>query len=729
VNLGIFIITTVLLVMVQPAVVLLARIETRPTVVASRLSGDDIVVDGVMSETVWQRSAPAGHFRQQEPHNGEPATEDTEVRVVYDDHRLLFGVKCFDSQPEHLLGNQMQRDQPFSADDRFIVTLDTYADGRSGYYFEINPSGAMGDGLILRTGAQSSGSISVDKSWDGVWTARVTRGVGGWTAEIAIPFHTINFDRRATEWGINFQRSVRRKNEESLWTGYPRNQGVTYMAAAGRLHGLEGLHQGMGLDIRPYAIGSSRMTRRVSDDKTTNRGTYGGDLFYNVTPGLRTNLSVNTDFAETEVDQRQVNLTRFPLFFPEKRAFFLEGSSFFDFSHEPGTSVVPFFSRRIGLDDAGAPQPIDFGLKLTGQTGKFDIGLMHVRTTDRLSLPAEHFTVLRARRRFWRQSSVGALYTARNGANPARQTAGADVFFATSGFLKNQVLEISAFYLTTTKIPGSHGGAAYGARVNFPNDPWMASLSIQEVQDGYDPAVGFVERAGYRRVSPSVRYAVRPRPNLFVRRISFQVDLDANYAIAGGLETRHMDLQLMRLQLQSNDAFGFHLVPQFERLPRDFQIFDGVRLPAGNDYRFLRRNYQIQTGDQRPVGLVMEYEDGPFYSGNRQKMNGTLSIRPQRGVQVAIGAEYNAVRLVEGHFTTRLWRAELNKQWNPFLSLVNRVQFDSVNRQLGWQSRFRWIMRPGNDLFVVYAHDWQESTRLDTLDRQLSVKVVRTLSF
>jgi hypothetical protein len=725
--------TTLFLLACVPAVAGQTVPEPARTMTAVRLQpGERLALDGRLSEDAWRRAQPAADFRQQDPQNSEPASEPTEVRIVHDEHRIVLGIICFDAEPERLSGNQMQRDQSLTADDRFMIAIDTYSDRRSGYYFEINPSGAMGDGLVL-----PGNGISVNRSWDGIWNARVQRTAEGWTAEIEIPLRTLTFERDATSWGINFQRTVRRKNEESLWSGWARNQGLTYMAAAGRLEGLQGLTQGLGLDLLPYVLGSTAAEPGRGSPASRQDLQVGGDIAYSVTPSLRANLSLNTDFAETEVDQRLVNLTRFPLFFPEKRTFFLEGASLFDFSRETGNAIVPFFSRRIGLDDSGVPQPIDVGLKLTGQAGPFDIGALQVRTRDREAVPAENFTVARVRRRFWRQSYVGGIFTSRGEglldatrrSGAARQTAGVDAVLSTSEFLGNQVLEVSGFYLATSKLPGTRGGAAYGGRINLPNDPWNVRMSVRQVDDGYDPATGFVDRRGYRLVHPGVRRVVHTENHPVVRRFSFEADLNFTYDTRGVLETRRPDLQLLRVDLQAGDILEYHVLPLYERLPRDFQIFSGVVLPAGGEYSFLRRRAAVQSATKRPVSVNASFEDGDFYSGRRRQLSGTISVRPHRGWLINVGADYNQVALAEGRFITRLWTSDVNTQLNPFVSLVNRVQYDTVTRQLGWQARFRWIMQPGNDLFFVYTHNWREQDTLQTFDRRGALKLVRTLRF
>lgn len=376
----------------------LADYELAPRVEAVRLApGETIAVDGRLDEAAWERAVPATDFRQEDPDNGAPATERTEVRFLFSENSLFMSVICFDSSPDALMGNTMQRDAFLSADDRFMWTLDPYLDGRTGYFFEVNPSGAMGDSLL--SGSNNGGGAA--RAWDGIWNARVQKSEVGWTIEIEIPFRTLNFDPNAPAWGANFQRTVRRKNEESLWTGFERNQGLQRMTNAGLLEGITDVSQGIGLDVQPYGVGNYSAAPGRGVDSTYT-GDAGVDFIYSITPQLKANFTINTDFAETEVDDRQVNLTRFPLFFPERRDFFLEGNNFSDFSREFGDAVVPFFSRRIGLVD-GQPQRINYGAKVTGQVGSSDIGMLQVSTAARDKQIGEDFTVVRAKQRILRQ--------------------------------------------------------------------------------------------------------------------------------------------------------------------------------------------------------------------------------------------------------------------------------------------------------------------------------------
>lgn len=710
------------------------RSTAGPSVQAVRLvETEQVVLDGNLDEAVWQRAIPATDFRQRDPDNGQPATERTEVRIVFDRDRLILGITCFDSEPDRLLGNQLQRDQDFSADDRFMIGLDPYLDGRTGYFFEINPAGAMGDGLVSGQGSDEFGA-TMNKSWDGIWLARVRRTPQGWTAEVEIPFRTLNFNPASTTWGANFQRTVRRKQEESLWVGWQRNEGLLRMSNAGRLDGLTDISQGVGLDIKPYAIGALSSEPGFGRSATIGDGDAGVDLFYNITPGLRAIFTVNTDFAETEVDDRQVNLTRYPLFFPEKREFFLAGANYYEF---PATrDMPPFFSRRIGLSD-GHPQSIVFGTKLLGQMGAFDVGGLHVRTaTDReRSRPGEDFSVVRLRRRLARQSYIGALYTRRavvsaEGDAGDQQTMAADVMLSTPSFRGKYNLEGVAWAARTTPLDSvARGSSAYGARVGFPNNPWFAGASFREVGRAYDAASGFTARRGYRQWSPGLSYNPTLSGHALVRNLFFEADSVFIADLDHGLITRLYLVTPVALNFHSGDSLSFQLASVTERLERDFEMSEGVLLPFGSRYAWMERRFAAELAAQRPLSGSLRFTDGGFFSGSRREYRLDLNVRPRTGVNIGLQAEYNDVDLAEGAFITRVFRLNARTQFSPWISLANNVQYDSETRGLGWQLRFRWILEPGDDIFFVYTNNWLDDvgpTRYRVLDRRTAIKVVKT---
>jgi hypothetical protein len=703
----------------------------RRTVPATRLAdGQRIVLDGRLEEEVWQRAVPAADFIQIDPSNGVPATEKTEVRIAFSREAIYIGVTCYDSEPDKWLGYETRRDQFLGSDDRFMWTIDTYLDARSGYFFEMNPSGLMADSWF--------GVNGDNRAWDGIWDARVRRSDIGWTIEIEIPFQTLNFDPNGDTWGVNFQRTVRRKNEDSIWMGWSRNQGLRRMTNAGHVTGISNVTQGLGLDIKPYALLAAQSSPGSGLDRDANAGI---DLFYNPTPGLRTNLTINTDFAQTEVDQRQVNLTRFDLFFPERRDFFLDGALFFDFASTSGSGndlqVNPFFSRRIGLGALATPQKVNFGTKMTGQVGRQDVGVLHVRTgdDDDEGLVGEDFTVARVKRRVLQQSYVGALYTRRDAPGDldgASHTAGVDFRLATSGFLGSQNLSATGWLLHANRPGVSSRRNAFGLFVDYPNDRWTASFGAREVQRHFDPSVGFVTRRDYRRYQPNLMFGPRPSGHRYIRRVQVGSNIDVITSVRNQLLERTFGLTLLDVQLHSQDSFGFDLTPTHERLDAPFAISRDIVLPTGATYDYTRVTVRGQTANRRKLALNGRYETGGFYSGTRDQTVVQLTVRARPGYIVYLNGEWNQVRLAEGRMATNLYRVIGETQFTPFVALVNNVQFDTSSRVMGWQSRFRWIVRPGNDLYVVYTHNWLEDPVLDrfaTLDRRAASKVLYTKRF
>ncbi len=705
----------------------------RRSVPATRLQVEErITLDGVIDEPVWQRATPAADFIQIDPDNGRPATEPTEVRIAYDADALYLGVTAFDSEPDKWLGYERRRDQFLSSDDRFMWTIDTFLDERSGYFFEMNPSGLMADSLF--------GVNGNNRQWDGIWNARVRRSDIGWTIEIEIPFRTLNFNPESDTWGMNFQRTVRRKNEDSIWMGWARNQGLRRMANAGHVTGIRDATQGLGLDIKPYGLFTAQASPGRGVGSFDRDGNVGVDLFYNPTPSLRAVFTVNTDFAQTEVDQRQVNLTRFSLFFPERRDFFLDGATFFDFGsplENTDLRVTPFFSRRIGLSASATPQPINFGTKVTGQMGSQDVGLLHVQTgnDEDDGFIGEDFTVARLKRRLLTQSYVGAIYTRRDQRlddSEARHTGGLDFRLATNRFLGSQNLETAGWFLHATRPGISSGNSAFGANIVYPNDLWNARFDTSEVQENFDPAVGFVTRRAYRQYSPEVAFQPRPQGNRYIRQFIFGGQADVQTDLRNDLLTRGFILTLTEVELQSQDSVAFDLTETRERLDAPFEISDGIVLPLGAQYNFTRYVVRGQTADRRVLAFEGQHSRGGFFSGTRNETVVNLTVRMRPGYIVYLTGEWNAIDLAEGSFKTQLYRVVGETQFTPFIALVNNFQFDSQSSVLGWQSRFRWIMKPGNDLYVVYTHNWEEQARFDrfaSLDRQFASKVLYTHRF
>ena len=704
----------------------------RRLVQALRLpDGERITLDGRLDEAVWQRALPAKDFIQVDPQNGQPATEATEVRIAFSEDAFYMGVTAFDSEPDKWLGFQRRRDEFLQSDDRFMWRIDTFLDERSGYFFEMNPSGLMADAVF--------GVNGMNRAWDGIWNARVLHDDRGWTIEIEIPFRTLNFNPDSDTWGINFQRTVRRKNEDSIWMGWGRNQGLDRMTNAGHVKGINDVTQGKGLDIKPYGLLSGEAAGRSGWDRDQNAGV---DLFYNPTPGLRANLTINTDFAQTEVDQRQVNLTRFSLFFPERRDFFLDGATFFDFASTSGNGlgteqVQPFFSRRIGLSADARPQRVNYGTKFTGQAGGQDVGFLHVRTgsDDDEGFVGEDFTAARVKRRLFQQSYVGAIFTNRFahdlGAG-ASQTAGADFRLATNRFRGNKNLNLSGWFLHTRRPEVTTRRSAYGIAVDYPNDRWYGGFNAREVQTHFDPQVGFVTRRHYRRYNQFVGFGPRPQNSDVVRRVQFNGGVEVFTDLHNTLLERTASVTLANVQFQSQDQFALDVSRKFERLDAPFRISPGITLPMGGEYNYSRFALSGQTANRRTLALNGRFETGGFYSGTRRQTIAGLTVRARPGYIFSLNGEWNDVDLAEGQFTSNVFRVIADSQFSPFMAIVNNIQYDTVSRVMGWQARYRWIMKPGNDLYVVYTHNWLDDPvagRFASLDRKLASKVLYTHRF
>ena len=706
---------------------------------------ESITLDGRLDEAVWMRAVPATNFLQRDPDNGQPATEQTEVRFVYDADKLYMGVTLFDSEPDKLTRYQMGRDGFLPADDKLQWAIDTFNDGQSAYWWEMNPSGSMADAL---RGANNTNN----RRWDGIWDARSTRSDIGWTLEIEVPFRTMNFSLNSDGWGVNFQRTIARKNEVSLWMGWLRNQGLNRMSNAGLLTGIRDVTQGRGLDIKPYLVGTSESFPGRDDVPDTIEAQVGVDLFYNITPSLRTNLTVNTDFAQTQVDTRQTNLTRFSLLFPEQRDFFLDGSLFFNFEtggrgrggggRHGGQTLIPFQSRRIGLDEENRPQAINFGGKLTGQAGAFDIGVLQVQTGDETEQKGggslgEDFTVVRLKRRMFRESHLGTLYTLRHtrrGVVDDRQTVGADLRLATSTFRGSDNLSVTGYFLRTTNPLNTIGkSSAFGAELAYPNDPLDLRIGFQEVQENYDAAVGFTRRTGFRNIKPQLSFAPRPRQHAWIRRFNFGAAMNWFLdPVDNRLLTREIDITALQIDTHSQDSIQVHVLPTYELLEQDFAIAPDVTLPTGQEYGFTRYSVRGRTAPRRPISFSPEVEWGEFFSGDRLRLDATVNLRAAPGHFYTFTHEWNRVSLAEGEFTTNLYRVIAETQFNPRISLVNNVQYDTQSAIIGWQARFRWIVRPGNDFYFVYIHNWLDDPVMGqtyTLDRRLSSKVLYTHRF
>ena len=674
-----------------------------------------ILLDGVLDEAIWATAPAIGDLIQRQPNQGAAPTEHTEVRLLYDADHLYVGVLAHDSEPARVIGTQMARDGSINADDRIEILLDTFRDQRSAFYFATNPAGALVDGLI------ANGQLNAD--WDAIWDVRTRRTAQGWVAEFAIPFKSLGFRSGATVWGFNIARNIFRKLEDVRWAGARLDTQFLQVSEAGEITNLAGISQGIGLDVRPF--GAGRWLHRPGDDDT--KGKPGLDVFYNITPSLKLTATVNTDFGETEVDARQINLSRFSLLFPEKRSFFLEGAGVFNFAStgpEPapgvpatGADVFPFFSRQIGLL-GGQEVPLDVGLKLTGTVGRTDIGVLNVRTGDLPIVDAKTFFVGRVKRQLFQQSYIGAIVT--NG-HPERgrsgQTYGADVRLATSRFLgKRRNFVVNGYAARSVNAGVSGDDWSYGVAASYPNDKYAAQIVLREVQRNFAPGLGFVQRDNVRLFRAAG--SVNPRPKDFLN--IQQMNHDAYFTHVTRLdngETESWDVYLTMVDWHFNTGDNIHglldVNPTYERLFEPFEISPGVVLRP-RAYRFTRfRTNAISTASKRRLAGSVNVAYGNYWSGVAEQLTTSLTFKLPPHFSITASTNQTFARLPEGHFIARIFTSNVNYAVSPRLSFTNLVQYDNRSRNLGWQSRMRWTLQPGNDLFVAFNQGWIQ----DDLDR------------
>lgn len=691
-----------------------------PSTVAVRAESPP-VIDGDLSEASWSKAKPIDALFQTDPKPGEPATEKTEVRVLYDGEAIYFGIRCFDSDPGAVVATQMARNASTFLDDRVSILIDTFFDKRNGYLFQISAGGAREDSLVADNGSR------VDSDWDGIWRGRTLLVEDGWTAEIAIPTRTVGFRPGGSTWGFNVDRLIRRRVEFARWASPDPNYDFTQVAVAGELGGFEGLEQGFGLDLRPYAL--TRWTHTDVDDDDDLFLEFGGDAFYRITPALTASLTINTDFAETEVDDRQVNLTRFPLFFPEKRDFFLEDASLFEFGSR-SQDLIPFFSRRIGLEADGDEVPILVGGKLAGRAGPMNVGLLDVQTGDHGDTDGQNLAAARVSANVLEQSTIGGIFTR---GDPTGETenvlAGFDANYRITDLFGDDNLVARAFGLATHTNGEPGDDLAFGASVEYPNDLFEAALSAKEIQENFDPKLGFVPRRGIRDYE--LEFGYNPRPGGFVRRVLNQVDAGIVTDVGSDIESSFVSLVPGGLIFDSGDELSANVSYQHERLSEDFEIDDGVVIPPG-PYDYVRAGVSMEGGSKRPIVPVLSYEAGEFFDGTRQDLFASAQVKPSRYFFLAPEYSQNVVNLPDGNFTVRVAQLRAVVNFTPDVSWSHFLQYDTDSEVFGYQTRLRWIIEDGRELFVVFNSAFErdgDATSVDYTESELTVKFEYTLRF
>ena len=676
-------------------------------------------IDGFVNESIWSEAAVINEFYQQLPKNGEPATEKTEFLFLFDRNNIYIGVRCYD-EPSLITSKEMARDVDLSNDDRIQLIFDTYFDGRSGYWFQLGPRGSIGDALVDDNGK------NFNKSWDGLWDGRARITDLGWEGEMVIPFKTMGFKKGNDTWGLKCIRHIRRKSESVYWPATSLNAERFQISNAGKITGLTNITQGIGLDLVPYLTGGFSK-KQESNSKPVVDG--GIDAFYQITPSLKAALTVRTDFAQTEVDEKQINLTRFSLYFPEKRDFFLDGSNYFIFgingddANPQNTRMIPFFSRRIGLDKDGNPVEIKYGAKFTGKAGDWNFGFLHIKDDNQWDNPG--YSTGRIVRNFGKQSSVGLIGTHGNAlSETSNSLAGIDLKLATSELSGDKNIALN-LYSVKSFTKGTEGDDfSFGAEVNYPNDFFRFRLGYLRIGDNFTPGLGFLPRKNIRDFYGGFTFGPRPQNSKIL-----QVKSGIDYTLLsdlknGGLLSSQVNITYSAISFLSGDMISLSSQYEFDKLQADFPIVESVSIPAG-DYNFWRHSLLLSSAQRRNVWGLTKISTGSFYSGTRTDLLLQAGYKICVPVYLGLESDRRWVDLQEGDFITQIYRINLNFLISPSIYWYNFAQYENQSETIGWQSRFQWIIRPGKEIFLTYNSpliDPMERFRPEIYEARLKIK-------
>jgi hypothetical protein len=672
-----------------------------PRLAAGVLAGE-LRLDGALDEPAWAAAPAIDGLVMVEPQQGARPTARTRLQVLAGRRALVFGIRCEDPEPERIVSFTTERDGDFESEDHVVLVLDPFQDGRSGYVFAVNPAGARFDALV------DPGGEDVNASWDGEWEASTSRDAAGWTAEIRIPIDTLRFRRDLAEWSFNVQRRVQRLQETSRWASPRQDYEIFQTSRAGLLVGLPAFDLGLGLAVRPSLVGG------YQDPSPAAAAAGAFEPSLDLTQRLGTNvlasLTVNTDFAETEVDTRETNLTRFPLFFPEKRTFFLEGADIFEFGTGLGEeTLVPFFSRRIGIV-SDREVPILAGLKSTGRIGESNLGALVVRTREEDGLaPAATLAVVRAKQNVLSESWAGLLAAVGDPlGRPGSWQLGADFTYQTTRLQGNKNFSAGVWGLAVGRddLARAREKTAFGFKVDYPNDLWDCYVLYRRIGDGFDPSLGFVPRRGINRYEAQVGYAPRPHGPL-VRQMFHLLSPSLTTNLGGHWESYSVLLAPIDWLLESGDRVAVNVEPVGERLIEPFEISEGVTIPPGS-YHWRRVTFEVETAAKRKLSGEATWSLGAFYGGTLHQFDVEGAWTPSRLVTFLVEVERDIGRLAYGDFDLTVIGTKVRLNLSPDLQLNSFLQYDTGDGSFGTNTRLRWTFHPRGDLFLVYNHNVRE---------------------
>jgi len=695
---------------------------SEPSTIQALLVAEPVSVDGFLTEEAWDRARRISNFTQRELNFGEPASERTEVAILFDTDALYIGFWGYDQEPGRILANEMARDFSWSGEDNFELVLDPFNDDRNGYLFVTNPNGAMADALIAENGG------SMNRDWDGVWEVETQVTAEGWFAEIRIPFSTLRFGPRPEEgWGINFERNIRRKREQVLWQGWSRDFDLEQVSRAGTLTGLSDLGSVRLVDVRPHGVAGVEWEEK---EERRSVGHLGLDVHYLPSPAWRVNFTVNPDFAQVEADREEVNLTRFPLFFPEKREFFLEGQEFFDF--EIGSDSRPFYSRRIGLAADRTEVPILGGGRALGKWGGTTVGAMVLQTAKDGDEPSTNFGVFRWEQDVLDESSVGALVVSRLEPGRRNLTYGFDLGYATSELFDEKEFEAGLVMAQTyTSDATEKTGLAHRLYFSYPNDMMDLSFSWTRADSTFNPEVGYVRRSSYQRFGSELALYPRPRFLPFIQQFEFKPWEFSYYEddVTGDLQSFSAEFVPLSFTTRTGESLEFAITRRAEKLDEPFELFDEAEIPEG-EYWYTRWLLDLSSFSARKLSGSVEMEWGEFYLGEQLSISTSGRWKASKHLTLRGDYEHNKITFGGDRFLVDEVGARADFAFTPTLFGALSGQWNNEDEEVILNFRLNWIPRPGSDLFLVVnqqAETWE--SRWNPTHTAVLTKLVWRMAF
>ncbi len=683
---------------------------------------DAPVIDGVLDDEIWQSATVLSDLHQFQPvDHGEPS-EHSVFYITYSDRFFYVAARLYDSDAGSIIARQLIQGGGLGSDDSFEFILDTFNNGRTGYHFQVNPNGIRREGIYENPN-------DLNRDWTGIWQVESQIDEEGWTAEVAIPFNTLNFDPETEDWGFTIARTISRKREDMAWSSFNRRINPT---TTGVISGIRDIRQGMGLDIIPS------MTAATTEDFTTNvtdqRYDPSLNVFYKITPNLTGALTFNTDFSATEVDNRQVNLSRFSLFFPEKRDFFLQDLDIFSFGGL-NQNGIPFYSRRIGLSNRGTPVDINAGVKLTGRVGRWNVGGLAARQGDFETLDSQNVFVGRAAANVLSESSVGAIFTH---GDPTSDTdnmlGGVDFRYQNTRFSDTHSLRGNAWYQQsdTQGLNGDEKAFGVGADFDTQNNGFGGSVGYEYFGEDFNPALGFANRTGVESLDfrGSGRYFFKGHKwlrNVFTfMRFGHTRLLDTKE-----MQSENFFWRMLNFNTHRGDQAGFGVFRNKEGLQRDFAIRPGIIIPAG-DYTFGGFNMEARISNQLEFSPGISLNIGDYYDGERMQINANVDWAPNEHINFGFNYNYQDITLPQGSFDVRLVSANANYAFNSKWSWINLIQYDNFSDVVGINSRLRWNPQAGEDLFLVINYNFDAEgvfADLNSNNAEIVLKYTKTFRF